>query len=56
MTLERQAEIVLLRNDARNYEELAATYHDSAIAEMLRRHAQHFREQADALEKEGQVP
>jgi hypothetical protein len=56
MTLERQAEIVLLRNDARTYEGLAATYHDSAIAELLRRHAQKFRDQADALEKEGQIP
>jgi hypothetical protein len=56
MTIDRQAEIALLRNDARTYEELAQAHHDSAIAELLRCHAQRFREQADKLEKEGHEP
>lgn len=52
MTVERQREIVALRNDARVYEDMAETYHDTAIAEMLRQQVKHFRKLADDLERE----
>jgi hypothetical protein len=56
MTLDRQLEIFALRNQARIYEDSAATHYDAAIADILRKHAGKLREQADKLEKEGQGP